>query len=154
MPILRFAPTPSSSSRSFPTVRSRTFCSNSSRSDPPSPIPPHPPQVLKFEPYHDCPLTRFLLERALCNRRIGHYLYWYLKSELQNPQVSERFGLILEAFLSGGGDARAEIASQEKVQTRLVEIAYKMKETDKVCLPLPPLDLRCDQPHLPSAPLF
>lgn len=51
-------------------------------------------QVLKFEPYHDCPLTRFLLRRAIRNKRIGHYLYWYLKSELNNPQVSERFGTI------------------------------------------------------------
>uniref|UniRef100_A0A3Q3LZU3 phosphatidylinositol-4,5-bisphosphate 3-kinase n=1 Tax=Mastacembelus armatus TaxID=205130 RepID=A0A3Q3LZU3_9TELE len=36
-------------------------------------------QVLKYESYLDCDLTTFLLERALANRRIGHFLFWYLR---------------------------------------------------------------------------
>lgn len=36
-------------------------------------------QVLKYESYLDCDLTTFLLERALSNRRIGHFLFWYLR---------------------------------------------------------------------------
>lgn len=36
-------------------------------------------QVLKYESYLDCDLTTFLLERALSNRRIGHFLFWHLK---------------------------------------------------------------------------
>lgn len=35
--------------------------------------------VLKYESYLDCDLTTFLLERALSNRRIGHFLFWHLK---------------------------------------------------------------------------
>lgn len=49
-------------------------------------------QVLKYESYHDTALCRFLLKRAIRNKRIGHFLYWYLKAELSRPQVSERFG--------------------------------------------------------------
>lgn len=36
-------------------------------------------QVLKYESYLDCDLTTFLLERALSNRRIGHFLFWHLR---------------------------------------------------------------------------
>ena len=33
-------------------------------------------QALKFEAKHDSALTRFLLERALQNKLIGHFLFW------------------------------------------------------------------------------
>lgn len=36
-------------------------------------------QVLKYESFHDSPLARFLLRRALRNKTIGHYFFWYLK---------------------------------------------------------------------------
>lgn len=36
-------------------------------------------QVLKYESYLDCELTKFLLERALSNRKIGHFLFWHLR---------------------------------------------------------------------------
>jgi len=84
-------------------------------------------QVLKYESYHDCELSRFLLKRAIRNRRVGHFLYWFLKSELHNTQVSERFGLILEAFLKGGSEARDAITAQETVISGLMEIALKAK---------------------------
>uniref|UniRef100_A0A3B3UTY6 phosphatidylinositol-4,5-bisphosphate 3-kinase n=1 Tax=Poecilia latipinna TaxID=48699 RepID=A0A3B3UTY6_9TELE len=58
-------------------------------------------QVLKYESYLDCDLTTFLLERALTNRRIGHFLFWHLKSEIHVASVSLRFGLILEAYCRG-----------------------------------------------------
>ncbi|TKC35328.1 hypothetical protein EI555_001245, partial [Monodon monoceros] len=38
-------------------------------------------QVLKYEPFLDCALSRFLLERALANRRIGQFLFWHLSIE-------------------------------------------------------------------------
>uniref|UniRef100_A0A3B4ZZX4 Phosphatidylinositol 4,5-bisphosphate 3-kinase catalytic subunit delta isoform n=1 Tax=Stegastes partitus TaxID=144197 RepID=A0A3B4ZZX4_9TELE len=58
-------------------------------------------QVLKYESYMDCDLTTFLLERALSNRRIGHFLFWHLRSEIHVASVSLRFGLILEAYCRG-----------------------------------------------------
>ncbi|KFP79806.1 Phosphatidylinositol 4,5-bisphosphate 3-kinase catalytic subunit delta isoform, partial [Acanthisitta chloris] len=58
-------------------------------------------QVLKYESYLDCELTKFLLDRALSNRKIGHFLFWHLRSEMHVPAVSLRFGLILEAYCRG-----------------------------------------------------
>uniref|UniRef100_A0A3Q3BBK1 Phosphatidylinositol 4,5-bisphosphate 3-kinase catalytic subunit delta isoform n=1 Tax=Kryptolebias marmoratus TaxID=37003 RepID=A0A3Q3BBK1_KRYMA len=58
-------------------------------------------QVLKYESYLDCDLITFLLERALSNRRIGHFLFWHLRSEIHVASVSLRFGLILEAYCRG-----------------------------------------------------
>uniref|UniRef100_A0A671U1R8 phosphatidylinositol-4,5-bisphosphate 3-kinase n=1 Tax=Sparus aurata TaxID=8175 RepID=A0A671U1R8_SPAAU len=58
-------------------------------------------QVLKYESYLDCDLATFLLERALSNRRIGHFLFWHLRSEIHVASVSLRFGLILEAYCRG-----------------------------------------------------
>uniref|UniRef100_A0A672ZWP8 phosphatidylinositol-4,5-bisphosphate 3-kinase n=1 Tax=Sphaeramia orbicularis TaxID=375764 RepID=A0A672ZWP8_9TELE len=58
-------------------------------------------QVLKYESYLDCDLTTFLLERALSNRRIGHFLFWHLRSEIHVASVSCVFGLILEAYCRG-----------------------------------------------------
>ncbi|XP_062889212.1 phosphatidylinositol 4,5-bisphosphate 3-kinase catalytic subunit delta isoform [Mobula hypostoma] len=58
-------------------------------------------QVLKYEPYLDAELTKFLLERALTNKKVGHFLFWHLRSEVHLPAVSLRFGLILEAYCRG-----------------------------------------------------
>ncbi|MBN3300650.1 PK3CB kinase, partial [Amia calva] len=59
-------------------------------------------QVLRYEPYYDCALSRFLLERAQANRKIGHFLFWHLRqSEIHMPAVSVQFALILEAYCRG-----------------------------------------------------
>uniref|UniRef100_A0A4W5NZY8 Phosphatidylinositol 3-kinase catalytic subunit type 3 n=1 Tax=Hucho hucho TaxID=62062 RepID=A0A4W5NZY8_9TELE len=58
-------------------------------------------QVLRYEPYYDCALTRFLLNRAQCNRNIGHFLFWHLRSEMHMPAVTVQFSLILEAYCRG-----------------------------------------------------
>ncbi|XP_068173009.1 phosphatidylinositol 4,5-bisphosphate 3-kinase catalytic subunit beta isoform isoform X2 [Antennarius striatus] len=58
-------------------------------------------QVLRYEPYYDCALTHFLLERAQENRKIGHFLFWHLRSEIHMPAVSVQFALILEAYCRG-----------------------------------------------------
>uniref|UniRef100_A0A8B9HR82 phosphatidylinositol-4,5-bisphosphate 3-kinase n=1 Tax=Astyanax mexicanus TaxID=7994 RepID=A0A8B9HR82_ASTMX len=58
-------------------------------------------QVLRYEPYYDCALTRFLLERAQTNRKIGHFLFWHLRSEMHMPAVTVQFALILEAYCRG-----------------------------------------------------
>lgn len=57
-------------------------------------------QALKHENYFHCELVEFLLERALNNQHIGHYLFWSLKAEMNSPSVGLLFGLILEAYLS------------------------------------------------------
>uniref|UniRef100_A0A8C5EM40 phosphatidylinositol-4,5-bisphosphate 3-kinase n=1 Tax=Gouania willdenowi TaxID=441366 RepID=A0A8C5EM40_GOUWI len=57
--------------------------------------------VLRYEPYYDCALTHFLIERAHGNRVIGHFLFWHLRSEIHMPAVSVQFALILEAYCRG-----------------------------------------------------
>lgn len=58
-------------------------------------------QAIKHESYLHCDLVEFLLDRALKNQRIGHYLFWHLRSEMHVPAVQVRFSLILEAYLNG-----------------------------------------------------
>ncbi|KAK2514372.1 Pik3cb [Columba guinea] len=77
-------------------------------------------QVLKYEPFLDCALSRFLLERALANRRIGQMLFWHLRSEVHIPAVSVQFGLILEAYCRGS-------VAHMKVLAKQVEALNKMK---------------------------
>ena len=81
-------------------------------------------QALKFEPYHDSLLARFLLQRALSNKRVGHFFFWYLRCEMVNPQYTTRFGVILEAYLTGCGEAMLrQFEHQAEMQTTLEEIA-------------------------------
>jgi phosphatidylinositol-4,5-bisphosphate 3-kinase len=84
-------------------------------------------QVLKYEPYHDCALSRFLLHRALKNPLIGHSFFWYLKSEMHVPYISERYGLLLEVYLRGCGGHMAELQKQDQVLKHLVRAANLIK---------------------------
>jgi hypothetical protein len=51
---------------------------------------PCSPQVLRFEPHYDSPLSRFLLERALRCRRLGLALFWHLYAELSECSMHVR----------------------------------------------------------------
>ncbi|XP_065917806.1 phosphatidylinositol 4,5-bisphosphate 3-kinase catalytic subunit gamma isoform-like isoform X3 [Dysidea avara] len=62
-------------------------------------------QALKFEINHDSALARFLLERALQNKLIGHFFFWHSRCEAQNPQYTARYDTLLEAYLVGCGKA-------------------------------------------------
>ena len=61
--------------------------------------------MLKFESYHDSALARFLLKRALQSKKTGHFFYWYLRSEMDTPEFNQRFGILLEGYLRGCGEA-------------------------------------------------
>ena len=39
------------------------------------------------------------------SKRIGHYFFWYLKSEMEHPGYKQRFGILLEAYLKGCGES-------------------------------------------------
>lgn len=47
-------------------------------------------QVLRYEPYYDCALTHFLLERAQASRKIGHFLFWHLRCVFVSTCVHEK----------------------------------------------------------------
>lgn len=85
-------------------------------------------QALKFERTHDSLLARFLLKRALQNKRIGHFFFWYLKCEMYNPQYTPRFGVILEAYLKGCGETMlSRFTDQVEMQLSLEEIGETLK---------------------------
>jgi phosphatidylinositol-4,5-bisphosphate 3-kinase len=76
-------------------------------------------QALKYEPYHDSALAMFLLQRACGSRRIGHRFFWYLKAEVHQPEIRERYGLLLEAYLLCCGDFIHDIVRENFVLNSL-----------------------------------
>lgn len=86
-------------------------------------------QALKYESYHTSSLALFLLRRAFWDpNRIGHFLFWQLKSEMTNPMFSERFSVMMEALVKSSGRlAREEFLAQNKVLTWLHQIALEIK---------------------------
>jgi len=89
-------------------------------------------QALKYEARHDSALARFLLRRALrCPHQVGHTFFWCLKAEMHVPEVSERFGLLLEEYLRCCGPHRDELLLQAEIDSHLVGIAELMKTLKK-----------------------
>lgn len=79
-------------------------------------------QAIKYESYIYNDLVQFLLERAFVNQRIGHSLFWLLRSEMNNPAVSVTFGLILEAYCRGAIDHMHILARQTEFLIKLKRI--------------------------------
>ncbi|XP_059803922.1 phosphatidylinositol 4,5-bisphosphate 3-kinase catalytic subunit beta isoform [Hypanus sabinus] len=106
-------------------------------------------QVLKYEPYFDCALSKFLLDRAQANRKIGHFLFWHLRSEMHLPAISLQFGLILESYCRGSITHIKELSKQMealnkmKAINNLVKISSmkvaknKLKDVMHTCLKQP-----------------
>ena len=89
-------------------------------------------QALKYEPYHDSALMRFLLQRSLQNRRrIGHALYWHLKSELMVPTIGERYGLMLQLYLEGCGAHVSDLVNGQELVDQLSRVAALIKAKKK-----------------------
>lgn len=89
-------------------------------------------QTLKYEPYHDSPLVRFLLTRGVrSNHLIGHLFFWYLKSEMHINYIRERNGLLLEEYLTACNLHRLDLIKQNFVVSQLLSIAFKIKHTPK-----------------------
>ncbi|XP_058017119.1 phosphatidylinositol 4,5-bisphosphate 3-kinase catalytic subunit delta isoform isoform X2 [Ahaetulla prasina] len=76
-------------------------------------------QVLKYQPYLDCELTKFLLGRVLSNRKIGHFLFWHLRSEMHIPSLALRFGLILEAYCRSNAHHIKALMKQSEALNKL-----------------------------------
>jgi phosphatidylinositol-4,5-bisphosphate 3-kinase len=85
-------------------------------------------QVLKFELYLDTTLGQFLLKRALLNKRIGHFLFWHLRSEMDLPEVSVRFGLMLEAYCRGCGSYRDDLTKQFAALDAMRQISSSLQK--------------------------
>ena len=86
-------------------------------------------QVLKFESYHDSALARFLLERALKSKTVGHYFYWFLRSEIGTHEYLQRFSILLEAYLNGcGAEMIDSFRKQVEFVTDIVACSKRIKE--------------------------
>ncbi|XP_005157523.1 phosphatidylinositol 4,5-bisphosphate 3-kinase catalytic subunit beta isoform isoform X1 [Danio rerio] len=100
-------------------------------------------QVLRYEPYYDCSLSRFLLERAQTSRKIGHFLFWHLRSEMYMPAVSVHFALILEAYCRG-------CIPHIEVLKKQVEALNKLKAVNEL-IKLGTIKTKTKQAHLKEA---
>ncbi|XP_026010722.1 phosphatidylinositol 4,5-bisphosphate 3-kinase catalytic subunit gamma isoform isoform X2 [Astatotilapia calliptera] len=86
-------------------------------------------QILKVEPYHDSFLARYLIQRALRSKRIGHFFFWYVRSEVAGcPYYRQRMAVILEAYLLGCGQAMLDSFTQQvQAVEALQEVAVIIK---------------------------
>ena len=89
-------------------------------------------QALKYEPYHDSPLARMLLRRAIKSPyRIGHPLFWALRSEMHLIDVATRFGPVLFSYLRYCGPHRVHLRRQVTVNDKIWTIAENVKNVSK-----------------------
>ena len=81
-------------------------------------------QALKYELFHQSPLSEFLLEKALSNTRVvGHVFFWNLKANLSQVNSRERFYLMLERFLMCCGQFKNELFKQNLVNESLIKLS-------------------------------
>ncbi|XP_032810380.2 phosphatidylinositol 4,5-bisphosphate 3-kinase catalytic subunit gamma isoform isoform X2 [Petromyzon marinus] len=86
-------------------------------------------QALKFEPYHDSDLARFLIRCGLRSKRVGHFVFWFARGECaSSPRFSRRFSLLLEALVRGAGRAaRRQLQAQLRVVNVMRDLAVEVK---------------------------
>jgi CRP-like cAMP-binding protein len=86
-------------------------------------------QTLRFEPYCDSSLSRFLLRRALANTEvIGHVLYWSLKAEMCDKLYSQYYSQLLEQYIIHCGGHRVKLGLQNFVVQKLKAAQEKVKD--------------------------
>jgi hypothetical protein len=84
-------------------------------------------QCLKYESYHDSPLARMMMRRALANPlHIGHYFFWLLKAELHDAKFTERFTLMLEEYLAYSDVHSVRLRVQDTACEKLCAISEKI----------------------------
>ena len=89
-------------------------------------------QVLKFEPFIDSALARFLLRRALQSPKItGQTFFWLLMAELHVPEARDRYRILLDLFLRHSGEYRTDLGHQMFVLEKLQTIATVIKKKNK-----------------------
>ncbi|KAK3609253.1 hypothetical protein CHS0354_006178 [Potamilus streckersoni] len=84
-------------------------------------------QALKYETHLYCPLAEFLMERALKNQHIGHQLFWLLKSEIHDPKVTVRYGLLLESYLKLNPEHMNLLIKQHDALSKMYTVSMLMQ---------------------------
>uniref|UniRef100_A0A7E4ZV14 Ubiquitinyl hydrolase 1 n=1 Tax=Panagrellus redivivus TaxID=6233 RepID=A0A7E4ZV14_PANRE len=97
-------------------------------------------QALRYEPYSDNALSKFLVKRAMLNYRIGHTLFWLLRAELNYfnlsptttaiPQFCARFAICIEMCQRVMADYLPGIVKQVKLIDELTKINTDIKGMD------------------------
>uniref|UniRef100_K1RFP1 phosphatidylinositol 3-kinase n=1 Tax=Magallana gigas TaxID=29159 RepID=K1RFP1_MAGGI len=88
-------------------------------------------KALKYESHLMCPLSKFLLSRALENQHLGHHLYWLLRSEMHEITVTVRYGLLLEAYLKSSQEHLAILSKQQDALVKLNAFSEIAKNANK-----------------------
>lgn len=80
-------------------------------------------QAMKYEVHHKSPLSEFLLERSLQNKRVvGHAFFWSIRAGLYEIRSYERYYLVLERFLMCCGKFKFELYRQDTVNKALMKV--------------------------------
>jgi len=86
-------------------------------------------QCMKSELYHDSSLSRFLLERGFKSpHRIGHSVFWCLKSELHVAPLQERLSTVLRAYLNNCPKHCQQLLKQNDFVDKLLSVAISIKK--------------------------
>ena len=77
---------------------------------------------------------------------MGHPFFWCLRAEMHVPEVSERFGLLIEEYLRCCGPHRQQLLLQYKVEGLLKEAAIYVKQVC-ACHPTHDVSAMCLPSH-------
>ncbi|RWS31604.1 phosphatidylinositol 4-phosphate 3-kinase C2 domain-containing subunit alpha-like protein [Leptotrombidium deliense] len=87
-------------------------------------------QVLRYDFCQDSPLLWFLLEKAYCNVRLAHKLYWLLKENVDDPVFAYRSRIVLNSLLCTCGNAMKQMfENQECLLEKLSFVSENLKST-------------------------
>jgi phosphatidylinositol-4,5-bisphosphate 3-kinase len=59
---------------------------------------------------------------------VGHFFFWYLKSEIHLPEAAVRFGMLLEAYCRGCGSHMPDLRAQVDVLKEIETVADQLKD--------------------------
>jgi phosphatidylinositol-4,5-bisphosphate 3-kinase len=89
--------------------------------------------VFLIQPHHYSALAAFLMRRALYNPfEIGHAFFWHLQAEMHVPEISERYGILLEMYLTGCGEQRNVFLRQRQVLSCLEGVSEALKKVTQL----------------------
>ncbi|XP_064154224.1 phosphatidylinositol 4,5-bisphosphate 3-kinase catalytic subunit gamma isoform isoform X3 [Anguilla rostrata] len=95
--------------------------------------------VQKLETLSNDDILRYLLQ-LVQSKRIGHYFFWYLRSEVTgSPYFRQRLAVVLEAYLLGCGQAMLDsFLRQVQLVESLQNVAIEMNKLFRDKTDLPP----------------
>ena len=63
-------------------------------------------------------------------RKIGHFFFWHLKSEISSPNLFVRFGILLEAYCRGQGSYLKHLNRQVGALDKLIKLTDQIKSNN------------------------